>query len=300
MIYRSLGTTGLSVSVIGLGCGHLGTQGRRTRRGEIVSLLHQALDRGLTFFDTADIYMGGESERLLGEVLSPHRARVVIATKVGYRPALPAWLVKYARPLRWWAVRRGGMAGGVAANAGRLVRRPDFSAGYLRRAVEASLSRLRTDRIDLLQLHSPSEAVLAGGEALATLERLKQEGKVRFYGLAFATCSDAQAALSADGPISTIQMPISVGDSAAAADVLAWAGRRGIGVIANQPLRKGALLRDGITAEQALGFVTGLPGVATVLVGTTRRSHLEQNVAAVVAGPSSVATSSAMRAESPR
>jgi aryl-alcohol dehydrogenase-like predicted oxidoreductase len=278
VIYRALGRTGLSVSVIGLGCGHLGPQGRARTRADLVRLLHHAVDRGITFFDTADVYMAGESERLLGEVLSPIRDGVVIATKVGFRSMLPASVIAGVRRYRSWAARRGGVAGRVAARARTVFTRTDYSATYVRPAVEASLRRLRTDRIDLLQLHSPSALALYRDGALETLERLTQEGKIRFYGLAFATLTQAQHAFRIGG-FSTVQVPISAG--APAAEILAWAQQRAIGVIANQPLRKGALIRGDVTPQAALRFVTSLPGVSTVVVGTTSLRHLDENVAAL-------------------
>ena len=122
--------------------------------------------------------------------------------------------------------------------------RKDFSADYLRRSVEASLTRLRTERIDLLQLHSPAAGAIDHDGALDTLEHLRDEGKIRFYGLAFGIWSQAHSALRHDG-LSTLQMPISVGAPPVVDEILAWARRRGIGVIANQPLRKGKLVQAG-------------------------------------------------------
>lgn len=228
----------------------------------MVRFLEHAVDRGITFFDSADVYMAGESERLLGEVLtSRRRDRVVIATKVGFRPLVPE-------------VTGGRLVKRLRA----LLTRKDFSAGYLRRSVERSLMRLRTDRIDLLQLHSPSAVAIDRDGALETLERLSDEGKIRFYGLAFGTWSQARSALRDHG-VSTLQVPISLGAPPVVNDILAWARQRGIGVIANQPLRKGRLVQAGAAA--AIRFVTRLPGVSTVIVGTTSIAHLDENIAAL-------------------
>jgi aryl-alcohol dehydrogenase-like predicted oxidoreductase len=156
--------------------------------------------------------------------------------------------------------------------------RKDFSADYVRRSVEASLTRLRTERIDLLQLHSPAAGAIDRDGALDTLERLRGEGKIRFYGLAFGMWSQAPSALRHDG-LSTLQMPISVGAPPVVDEILAEARRRGIGIIANQPLKKGRLVPAG--AAVALRSVAMLPGVSTVIVGTSSMAHLDENVAAL-------------------
>src|SRR5262245_12638744 len=98
MPYRALGQTGLTVSILGLGCSHLGAQGRTRTRADMVRLLEHAVDVGVTFFDSADVYMAGESERLLGEAFARRRDRVVIATKVGFRPLIPEAVAARVQP----------------------------------------------------------------------------------------------------------------------------------------------------------------------------------------------------------
>jgi aryl-alcohol dehydrogenase-like predicted oxidoreductase len=291
MEYRALGATGLSVSVIGLGCSRLGAPGRAKTRADMARLLEHAADRGITFFDSADVYMAGESERLLGQVLASRRDRVVIATKVGFRSMLPEALVVRVHSCFGSAIPRGSAGARLAKKARGLLMRKDFSADYLRTSVDASLTRLRTDRIDLLQLHSPSALAIDRDGALETLERLRHQGKIRFYGLAFATWPQAQSALR-EGGLSTVQLPISVDVPAGGDQVLTWARQRGIGVIANQPLKQGALLRADVISrtvrnlpQAAIRFVTSLPAISTVLVGTTSIAHLDENVAALTSPP---------------
>jgi aryl-alcohol dehydrogenase-like predicted oxidoreductase len=254
-----------------------------------VRLLEHAVERGITFFDTADVYMGGESERLLGAVLAPHRDRVILATKVGFRQLVPEALLACVRPYLWSVTGRGGGGKHVLRGARNWLRRADYSADHLDAAVEASLTRLRTDRIDVLQLHSPTPAALEQDGALETVERLVAQGKVRFYGLAFASCSKARYILR-EGRLSTLQLPVSISAPAAADDILEWARQRGIGVVANQPLGGGALARDpragGVSdgrtlAQAAIRFAASRPGVSTVIVGTTSMRHLDENVAAL-------------------
>jgi aryl-alcohol dehydrogenase-like predicted oxidoreductase len=278
MPYRDLGQTGLTVSVLGLGCNQLGAQGRTRTRADMVRLLEHAVDLGITFFDSADVYAAGESERLLGEVFARRRDRVVIATKAGSRPWVPQALAARVQPYVVSATEQSSAGRRLVKRLRALLMRKDFSANYLRRSVEASLSRLRTDRIDLLQLHNPPASALDHDGAFDTLERLRDEGKIRFYGLAFGQLSQARSG-PRDGGLSTLQIPISVGALPGVDDLLAWARQRGLGVIANQPLRKGKLGHTG--AALAIRSVASVPGVSTVIVGTSSMAHLSENAAAL-------------------
>jgi aryl-alcohol dehydrogenase-like predicted oxidoreductase len=151
MDFRRLGRSGLVVSAVGLGTNNLGMKLDAEQSREVV---HAALDAGITLFDTADSY--GASEERLGALLEGQRDDVIIATKFG------------------GDVRRRGLSNGEDWGA-RASRR------YIRRAVEASLKRLRTDRIDLYQLHRP-DAETPIEETLSTLTDLVHEGKVRYLG----------------------------------------------------------------------------------------------------------------------
>src|SRR5216110_3840754 len=152
MRYRPLGQSGLLVSVVGLGCNNFGGRldADRTR-----SVVDAAIDVGITLFDTSDTYgEGGGSERALGEILGSRRDQVVLATKFGGRGV--------------------DMGYGPAAGA-------KGGRAYIRRAVEGSLQRLRTDYIDLYQIHMPDRATPIL-ETLAALHELVVEGKVRYLG----------------------------------------------------------------------------------------------------------------------
>ncbi|MGH9896462.1 MAG: aldo/keto reductase, partial [bacterium] len=195
-----------------------------------------------------------------------------------FRSLIPECVAARIHPYLGSSIQKGSVGGWVVKSIRALLMRKDFSVKYLRMSVEASLTRLRTDRIDLLQLHSPSAFAIDRDAALDTLARLRDEGKIRFYGLAFATWIQMQQALRDNG-VSTLQLPISAGVASRVHDLLTWARQRGIGVIANQPLKKGALVRDGGAA--AIRFVASLPAVSTMIVGTTNISHLDENVAAL-------------------
>src|SRR5687767_3150047 len=152
MDHRPLGNSGLLVSVVGLGCNNFGG---RIDLAASRAVIEAALDEGVTLFDTADIYGNdGGSEEVLGEVLGSRRDQVVLATKFGYQDHDMGY---------------GPTAGAKGGGA------------YIRRAVEESLRRLRTDHIDLYQLHTPDpETPIA--ETLAALHELVLEGKVRYVG----------------------------------------------------------------------------------------------------------------------
>src|SRR6201999_1770340 len=154
---RRLGDSELEVSVVGLGCNNFG--GRTDREGT-AALLEAALGAGITFFDTADIYSGGASEELIGELLEGRRNDYLVATKFG--------------------MEMKGAEGAPEA--------PRGSREYIRWAVEGSLRRLRTDRIDLYQYHAP-DGLTPPGETLAALDELVREGVVGAIG-----CSNFSAA----------------------------------------------------------------------------------------------------------
>jgi aryl-alcohol dehydrogenase-like predicted oxidoreductase len=151
MRYRKLGESGLVVSVVGLGCNNFG---RWIDLDGTRAVVDAAIDAGITLFDTADMYGRTKSEEMLGEVLAGRRDQVVLATKFGHQ----------GHDL--------GFGPAAGAKGGR---------AYIRRAVEASLRRLRTDYIDLYQLHTPDpETPIA--ETLTALGELIAEGKVRYIG----------------------------------------------------------------------------------------------------------------------
>jgi aryl-alcohol dehydrogenase-like predicted oxidoreductase len=151
MRYQPLGNSGLHVSVVGLGCNNFGT---RLDLAGTKSVIDAAIDVGVTLLDTADIYGKGASEELIGQALEGRRDQVVIATK--------------------WGNQNSDM--GYGPSAGALGGR-----AYIRRAVEASLTRLRTDHIDLYQLHTPDPSTPIE-ETLAALTELVAEGKVLYVG----------------------------------------------------------------------------------------------------------------------
>jgi aryl-alcohol dehydrogenase-like predicted oxidoreductase len=215
MRYRALGRCGLVVSVAGLGGNNFG---RRLDADATRAVVDAAIDAGITLLDTADSYGAGRSEEILGEVLAGRRDQVVLATKFGHRGADLGY---------------GAAAG---AKGGR---------GYIMRAVEQSLRRLRTDYIDLYQIHTPDPATPIE-ETLAALSDLVTQGKVRYIGHSnFAGWQLAEAAGAArepglDGFVSA-QNQWSLLERGAEAEIVPAALHYGLGVLPYSPLANGLL-----------------------------------------------------------
>lgn len=211
---RRLGRTGLEVSEVGFGAWAIGGNAFGNSYGptdDAVSktAVKRALELGCTFFDTADVYGWGHSERILGEALEGHRDEVAIATKVG----------------------GDFYHGGVQLN---------FEPSYIRFALERSLERLHTDHIDLYQLHNPPSESFGDPGTYAVLEDLQKENKIRHYGVSVHEPLEALMAMEVGKP-SVIQIPFSLMRQEWAEEVLPAAKKHDIGVIAREPLANGFL-----------------------------------------------------------
>jgi aryl-alcohol dehydrogenase-like predicted oxidoreductase len=288
---RPLGTSGLVVSRVGLGCNNFG---RRIGLDQARAVVDAAIDEGVTLFDTADSY--GDSEQILGTALDGRRDQVVVATKFG-------WDVGGANGPDWGA--RG-------------------SRRYIRRAVERSLRRLRTDWIDLYQLHRP-DGVTPMEETLAALTELVQEGKVRYVGssnLAAWQVADAEWLARTRGSerFVSAQNHYSLLDRGVEADLVPACERYGIGLLPYFPLANGLLTGkyrrgeappegtrlagprgageltderfdvverlEAFAAERslslldvAIGGLAAQPAVASVIAGATSPEQVKANVA---------------------
>lgn len=213
---RELGRSGLPVSAIGLGCMGLSFgYGPATERAQAVALLHAAVDQGVTFFDTAEAYGPFENEALLGEALAPYREKVVIATKFGFKE---------------------GRAG-----AG-LDSRPE----RIRAVAEASLKRLRTDRIDLFYQHRVDPNVPIEDVA-GTVRELIAEGKVQHFGLSEAAAATVRRAHAVQ-PVTAVQSEYSLWWRQPEAELLPVLEELGIGFVPFSPLGKG-FLTGAISAD---------------------------------------------------
>jgi aryl-alcohol dehydrogenase-like predicted oxidoreductase len=285
---RRLGSSSdLEVSVVGLGCNNFG---RRIGLEETRAVVDAALDAGINFLDTADVY--GSSEDLLGEVLAGRRDRVVLATKFGL-------------------------------DRGRALPGEPGSEEYVRAACERSLGRLRVDVIDLYQYHRPNREVPLA-ETLGAMTGLVDEGKVRALGVSNFSAAQLEKACELARVVS-VQNEYSLLERAVEADVVPAAERLGVGVIPYFPLASGLLSgkyrrgepapsgsrlagRDTIGTDDdwdkiealerfasergielidvAIGGLAAQPGVASVIAGATRPEQAVRNAQAAQWAPS--------------
>jgi len=214
---RKLGKSGLEVSAIGLGCmGMSYGYGPAGDKKEMISLLRSAVDRGVTFFDTAEVYGPYTNEDLVGEALEPFKGRVVIATKFGFE-------LSPNRDPR-------GMTGAPGLDS-----RPE----RIRQAVEGSLKRLRVDAIDLLYQHRVDHAVPIEDVA-GTVRDLIRQGKVKHFGMSEAGAKTIRRAHAVQ-PLAAVQSEYSLWTRGPEAEVLPTLEELGIGFVPYSPLGKGFL-----------------------------------------------------------
>ena len=213
---RPLGKTGLSVTEVSMGCWELSgvSRGGGSGFGEqddmySVKLIRRALDRGVNFFDTADAYGLGHSEVVLGRALRESGQRPIVATKVGNNFYVQPW-------------QKG------------------FNLPYIENAVENSLQRLGLDCIDLYQLHNPPLEVIEKGEAFEALERLKEAGKIRFYGISLNTPEEGFASMRVAPGLSAIMTSYNIIEQENAS-FFEEAKQKGIAIISRSPLASGRL-----------------------------------------------------------
>jgi len=269
---RRLGRTDMDVSVLGFGGSEIGYE--RAGRHTVARLLGTALDAGLNVIDTAECYE--DSETLIGAALGSRRDEIYLLTKCGHP---------------------------------RGYGRGDWREASLLSSIERSLKRLRTDRLDLIQLHSCELSDLRKGEAITALERARERGWTRYIGYS----GDGGAARFAVecGRFDTLQTSVSIADQEAIELTLPLAVKRGMGVIAKRPIANAAwryarrpsepyyqpywerlraleypFLRDAERAvSTALRFTLAAPGVHTAIVGSKRPERWPENARLLDAGP---------------
>jgi aryl-alcohol dehydrogenase-like predicted oxidoreductase len=233
---RKLGKSGLEVSTLGLGCmGMSFSYGPPKDKQEMIALLRTAVERGVTFFDTAEVYGPFTNEELVGEALAPLRDRVVIATKFGFDTSVDPRAMKGSGPV--------------------LNSRPE----HIRQVAEASLKRLRIDVIDLFYQHRVDPDVPIEDVAGAVKE-LIQAGKVRHFGLSEAGVQTIRRAHAVQ-PVTALQSEYSLWWRRPEEEVLPTLEELGIGLVPYSPLGKGFLTGkiDANTAFDSTDFRTTLP-----------------------------------------
>src|SRR2546430_3053898 len=270
---RQFGKTDMQVSVLGFGGAEIGFEGATEET--VAHLLKGALDAGLNVIDTGECYEG--SEELIGRTVANRRADYFLFTKCGHP---------------------------------RGVGSEDWSPGSLLESIERSLRRLRTDRLDLIQLHSCSETILRKGDAIAALQTAREKGYARYLGYS----GDSRAAHFAAecGAFDTLQTSINIADQEAIDLTLPLAREKQMGVIAKRPIANAAwktghrpidsyhheywerlrklnydFLHDDFAKaiSIALRFTLSIPGVHTAIVGTKKPERWEKNAKLLEQGP---------------
>src|SRR5574341_137409 len=230
---RRLGNSGLEVSALGLGCMRMSFGDRPVGdKQEMISFLHTAVDRGITFFDTAEVYVPFTNEELVGEALAPFRGQGVIATKFGFAPDPNGGS-------RWTAM--------------------DSRPEHIKQVAEASLKRLKVDAIDLFYQHRVDTNVPIEDVAGAVKD-LIQECKVKHFGLSEAGAQTIRRAHAVQ-PITAVQSEYSLWWRRHEEEVLPTLEELGIGFVAYSPLGKGFLTGkiDEKTAFDRSDFRNTLP-----------------------------------------
>ena len=221
--YRRLGRTELQVSEVGFGAWGIGGNAHGHSYGptdntESLRAVARAVDLGCTFFDTADVYGHGLSEKLLGQALARHRSACVIATKVGGD--------FYHGPFR-----------------------KNFDPDYIRSALDKSLQRLRTDYIDLYQLHNPPLMMLERGEHYEVLDDLKRQGKIRYYGVSVHDAYEGSMAIHTGKP-DAVQVEYNLLRQEPREELFPQARDSDVGLVIRSPLCSG-MLSGNYTADTA-------------------------------------------------
>ncbi|RSM41866.1 aldo/keto reductase [Amycolatopsis balhimycina DSM 5908] len=306
---RKIARLGREVSVVGLGCWQLGADWGEVDEHDALAVLHAAADAGVTFFDTADVYGDGRSERLVGRFLA-ERGDVFVATKMGRR------------------------AEQVPEN---------YVAANFREWNDRSRRNLGVDTLDLVQLHCPPTPVYSSDAVYDALDAMVDEGRIKAYGVSVETCEEALTALARPN-VASVQIILNCLRLKPLERVLPAAAEAGAGIIARVPLASGLLsgrytaettfaendhrnynrhgeafdvgetfsgvpyeagleaverLRGLVPAEQtlaqfALRWIIDQPGVSTVIPGARNASQASANTAAALLPPLSVSSSEAL------
>lgn len=278
---RKLGHSELYVTELGLGCMSIGTEEKAARK-----IVEAALEEGINYFDTADLYDFGKNERIVGQALKPVREQVILATKVGNRP-----------------------------NPDKTGWTWDPSKAYIKEEVKNSLKRLGTDYIDLYQLHGgtiedPIE------ETIEAFEELKAEGFIRCYGISSIRPNVIREYIKKSSIVS-VMMQYSILDRRPEEEALPLSHEHGISVVTRGPLAKGLLsdkllskatekgyldysyedlseilpgLKEKVASarsftEVALQYNLATPAVASVVVGASSPEQIRSNAAAIRSNP---------------
>jgi aryl-alcohol dehydrogenase-like predicted oxidoreductase len=268
MNYRTFGKTGIKISALGYGAGHIGDTNQT--ENEISKLLNEIVDLGVNLFDTARAY--GLSEERIGRHLSERRKEIIISTKVGYG----------------------------------ITNVEDWTYDSVRLGIDEALIKLRTDYIDIVHLHSCSLNILQTGEVIRALEEAKEKGKIKVAAYSGENEALKHAVLSER--FESLQFSVNIFDQKSINEILPLAKEKGIGVIAKRPIanvpwrfsehpygeycaeywirmEKMNLQLDVDWLEAAIRFSAFTDGVGSIIIGSANIEHIKRNVKLVEKGP---------------
>lgn len=282
---RQLGKTDMQVSVLGFG----GVEIDGASLADVEQLLGSALDAGINVIDTAECY--GDSEDLIGRAMASRRSDYFLFTKCGH------------------------------ADGDELPDYPEWDPRLLTASIERSLRRLRTDHVDLLQLHSCSLDVLRKGDVIKVLEKAKREGKTRYIGYS-GDNEDARYAIHT-GAFDTLQTSVNIADQQEIDFTIPAAREKDMGIIAKRPIAESVWLQENpeksdyaypywerlqtlkydflasgsaTSIATALRFTLSVPDVDVAILGTRSAEHMRQNIAMLSVGNLSADEFNAIRA----
>ena len=315
MKYRNFGNTSLKVSELGLGCQSLGGGLFQRDDRESIRTLHKAFDHGINFYDVSDHHSLGNSEELLGKAFKDRRDKVIITSKAGLMYSqVGSFALKmrpFIRPIS--SLLRPLKSSLHFFRASQL--RFNYSSDYITQAVEKSLIRLKTDYLDLFQLYKPSALIIKRGEFIDTLEKLKTQGKIRYYGITCLTIGDAILCFKFPN-ISSLQVAVSLIDQEAITKLLPLVRQKNLALISRHPraiglftknkddimgdssvfskeefeIRKNRaakfqfLVKENRTIAQAsIQFILQLDGISVTLPRAVNREELDENLGSLTA-----------------
>lgn len=208
MKYRKFSNTDWKFSEIGLGCWGLGGSWTDVTKKNALKIIEDAVNRGVNFLDTADTYGDGESEKIIGKFLQRNSNKIYLSTKIGgkLKPFLPE----------------------------------NYNLKYLESYLDSSLKNLKTDCVDLLQLHCPPKQLIEKYEIHESMNVLIKKGKIKKYGISIFTIDEAEAAIKFDG-VSSIQLVFNIFRQKPIKNILKEASRKKIAIIARGPFASGIL-----------------------------------------------------------
>src|SRR3990167_6442397 len=259
---------------LGLGCSRLGSV-NGANGDEARALVKLALDQGVRFFDTSNIYGQGDSERVLGQILG-QRDDVIVCSKAGKHLSMKMRVLAPLKSVLRTVARRSDQARRGVAAARAKPMPPRGAPAFLSASLDGSLRRLKRERIEMFMLHSPPAEVVARGDAVGALEQARQAGKIAIVGVSVDDVATAEAALK-DPRVKALQVPLHPGDTAFDA-VVRDAARKGVAIIAREILGGAqAIASQADPARYARDQIIASirrSGVSLPLVGATRTASL--------------------------